>query len=153
MVSVPSELERARVYVGEECAALCAAGVACREPKIGIMVEVPAAAIAIERFDADFYSIGSNDLTQYLMAAARDSDAVAYLNDPSEPAMLRMIAQVTAHAAKTERKASLCGDAGAEPKFIAAFLRAGLRALSIAPMALGRVKGAVAKVDLSRVET
>ena len=153
MVSVPSELERARVYVREECTALRAAGVACREPKIGIMVEVPAAAIAIERFDADFYSIGSNDLTQYLMAAARDSDAVAYLNDPSEPAMLRMIAQVTAHAAKTERKASLCGDAGAEPKFIAAFLRAGLRALSIAPMALGRVKGAVAKVDLSRVET
>ena len=69
------------------------------------------------------------------------------------PAVLRMIAQVAAHAAKTGRKASLCGDAGAEPKFIAGFLRAGLRALSIAPTALGRVKGAVAKVDLSGVET
>ena len=63
------------------------------------MVEVPAAAIAVETFDAAFFSIGSNDLTQYVMAAARDSDAVAALNDPSHPAVLRLIAQVAAHGA------------------------------------------------------
>ncbi|MGD0720963.1 MAG: phosphoenolpyruvate--protein phosphotransferase [Roseiarcus sp.] len=150
MVSIPAELERARGLLHEELAGLRAAGVACREPKLGIMVEVPAAAIAIERFGADFYSIGSNDLTQYVMAAARDCEAVAELNDPVDPAMLRLIGQVATHAVATGRKASLCGDAGAEPKFVAALLRAGLRALSIAPPALGRVKAAIAQVDLSR---
>jgi phosphotransferase system enzyme I (PtsI) len=150
MVSAPSELERARSYLREEMRALRAAGVACREPKVGIMVEVPAAAIAIERFDADFFSIGSNDLTQYVMAAARDNSAVAELYDPLDPAVLRLITLVVAHADATGRKASLCGDAGAEPKFVDALLRTGLRALSISPAALGRVKASVAKLDLSR---
>jgi phosphoenolpyruvate-protein phosphotransferase (PTS system enzyme I) len=150
MVSVPGELETARRYLDEEFAALAAAGVACRRPSLGIMVEVPAAAIAVDAFNAAFFSIGSNDLTQYVMAAARDSDSVAELNDPTNPAVLRLIAQVTAHAAATGRKASLCGDAGGEPRYVEALLRAGLRALSVAPAALGRVKQAIARVDLSR---
>ena len=118
-----------------------------------MMVEVPAAAIAIERFDADFFSIGSNDLTQYVMAAARDNSAVADLNDPMDPAVLRLIAQVAAHAAATRRTTSLCGDAAAEPKYIQSLLRTGLRTLSIAPSALGRVKQAIGEVDLSRSGT
>ena len=61
-----------------------------------MMVEVPAAAIAIERFDADFFSIGSNDLTQYVMAAARDNGAVAASMIRMDPAVLRLIAQVAA---------------------------------------------------------
>ena len=56
------------------------------------MVEVPAAAIAIDQFDADFFSIGSNDLTQYVTAAGRDIGAVADLADPLNPAVLRLIA-------------------------------------------------------------
>lgn len=153
MVSVPEEVEQTRRYLREEARALRALGVASREPSLGIMVEVPAAAIAVERFDADFFSIGSNDLTQYVMAAARDESAVASLNDPMDPAVLRLIAQVAAHARATGRKASLCGDAGAEPKYVEPLLRAGLRALSIAPGALGRIKEAIAKVDLSRGAT
>ena len=116
------------------------------------MVEVPAAAITIERFDAAFFSIGSNDLTQYVMAAARDLDAVANLNDPANPAVLRLIAQVAAHGAAIGRKVSLCGDAGAEPKFIQALLTAGLRALSVAPTALASIKEAIASVDLETSE-
>jgi phosphotransferase system enzyme I (PtsI) len=112
------------------------------------MVEVPAAAILVEAFDAVFFSIGSNDLTQYVMAAARDSDAVAELNDPSHPAVLRLIAQVAAYGARVGRKVSLCGDAGGEPKFIEALLRAGLRSLSVSPAALGSVKKAIARVAL-----
>ena len=114
------------------------------------MVEVPAAAITVEAFDAAFFSIGSNDLTQYVMAAARDSDAVAELNDPSHPAVLRLIAQVAAYGARVGRKVSLCGDAGGEPKFIEALLAAGLRALSVSPAALGSAKEAIARVTLGR---
>jgi phosphotransferase system enzyme I (PtsI) len=150
MVAVPSELAVARCYLDEELAKLHAAGVACRRPDLGIMVEVPAAAIAVEAFDAAFFSIGSNDLTQYVMAAARDSDAVAALLDPSHPAVLRLIAQVAAHGVSVGRKVSLCGDAGGEPRFIEALLTAGLRALSVAPAALGRIKEAIARVDLSK---
>jgi phosphoenolpyruvate-protein phosphotransferase (PTS system enzyme I) len=149
MVTVANELLQARGILNQELAALRAAGVACRQPPLGIMVEVPAAAIAVEAFDAAFFSIGSNDLTQYVMAAARDSDAVATLNDPSHPAVLRLIAQVAAHGVATGRKVSLCGDAGGDVKLIKALLGAGLRALSVAPAALARTKEAIAGIDLS----
>jgi phosphoenolpyruvate-protein phosphotransferase (PTS system enzyme I) len=148
MVALPRELELARGCLDEAVAGLRAAGVRCRRPDLGIMVEVPAAAISVEAFDAAFFSIGSNDLTQYVMAAARDSDAVAELNDPSHLAVLRLIANVAAHGAKVGRKVSLCGDAGGDPKFIEALLRAGLRALSVSPAALGSAKEAIARVAL-----
>lgn len=151
MVAVPSELAQARLHLDQEFAALQSAGIECRRPALGIMVEVPAAAIAVEDFDAAFFSIGSNDLTQYVMAAARDSDAVAALNDPSNPAVLRLITQVAAHGAATGRKVSLCGDAAGEPRLVQALLATGLRALSVAPTALARVKQAIAHVDLSRI--
>ncbi|MFZ0208352.1 MAG: putative PEP-binding protein, partial [Roseiarcus sp.] len=148
MVTLPRELELARGHLEQALAELRSAGVECRRPDLGIMVEVPAAAIAVEAFDAAFFSIGSNDLTQYVMAAARDSDVVAALIDPSHPAVLRLIAQVAAHGARVGRKVSLCGDAGGEPKHIEALLGAGLRALSVSPAALGPAKEAIARVDL-----
>jgi phosphotransferase system enzyme I (PtsI) len=83
------------------------------------------------------------------MAAARDLDTVAALNDPANPAVLRLITQVTAHGVATGRKVSLCGDAGGEPKLVKALLNAGLRALSVAPVAIARTKQAIAAVDLS----
>jgi phosphotransferase system enzyme I (PtsI) len=148
MVALPRELELARGHLEEALSGLRAAGLPCRRPELGIMVEVPAAAIMVEAFDAAFFSIGSNDLTQYVMAAARDSDAVAELNDPGHPAVLRLIAQVVAHGAKVGRKVSLCGDAGGEPKFIGALLGTGLRALSVSPAALGSAKEAIARVNI-----
>jgi phosphotransferase system enzyme I (PtsI) len=149
MVTLPSELDRARGYLDEAFSSLQTAGIASRRPELGIMVEVPAAALAVESFDAAFFSIGSNDLTQYVMAAARDSEAVAALSDPTHPAVLRLIAEVAAHGARAGRKVSLCGDAGGEPKFIEALLKAGLRALSVSPAELGRTKEAIARVRLS----
>jgi len=148
MVALGSELEAARSMLAAEAAALSAEGIACHVPPLGIMVEVPAAAIVVEQFDAAFFSIGSNDLTQYVMAAARDNHAVSALNDPTHPAVLRLIEQVAAHGASIGRKVSLCGDAAAEPANIAALLTAGLRAISVAPFALARVKQAIARVDL-----
>ncbi len=149
MVSVPAELELARKYLDEAFDAVQDSGLPCRRPELGIMVEVPAAALALETFDAAFFSIGSNDLTQYVMAAARDNDAVAALNDPSHPVVLGLIARVAAHGAKASRKVSLCGDAAGEPKLVGPLLNAGLRVLSVTPAALGRTKEAIARVRLS----
>ena len=149
MVSVTQELEEARRYLKEELAALRQSGVPFAEPRLGMMVEVPAAALTIERFGADFFSIGSNDLTQYVLAAARDSDAVSSLNDPAHPAVMGLIARVAAHGVAVGRKVSLCGDAGGDPRLVEALLKAGLRSLSVAPAALARVKQAIAGIDVS----
>lgn len=149
MVTRPEEVSRARLLFKEVLAALGAEGVACAEAPIGMMVEVPAAALAPELFaEAEFFSIGSNDLTQYVTAAGRDIAAVADLADPSHPAVLKLIRSQVAGAQAMGRDVSLCGDAGGEPAHIPALLRCGLRSLSVAPLAIGRTKAAIALTDL-----
>ncbi|WP_422367167.1 phosphoenolpyruvate--protein phosphotransferase [Pelagibius sp.] len=150
MVTRPEELTQARRLYAEALAALRAEGVACGEAPLGMMVEVPAAAIAPELFaEAAFFSIGSNDLTQYVTAAGRDIAAVADLNDSTHPAVLKLIRALIEGAAAMERDVSLCGDAGGEPSEIPGLLRCGLRSLSVAPLALGRAKAAIAETDLA----
>jgi phosphotransferase system enzyme I (PtsI) len=148
MVTAPAELERARVMLAAEVAALRAAGVAARLPPLGIMVEVPAAAVTADLFEADFFSIGSNDLSQYVAAAGRDTAAVAELADPTQPAMLRLIRAVVDAGTARGVEVSLCGEAGADPAAIPLLLGAGLRTLSVAPALVGRAKLAIASVDL-----
>lgn len=148
MVTLPGELERARAMLHEELEALARAGMEHVRPPLGIMVEVPAAALAADTFAADFFSIGSNDLVQYVAAAGRDNAAVAELADPLQPAVLRLIEQVCRHAAAAQIELSLCGDAAADPAVIPALLRAGLRTLSMAPAAVARAKQAVSQVRL-----
>jgi phosphotransferase system enzyme I (PtsI) len=153
MVTVPRELERARAMLDEEVAALRAAGVAARRPPLGIMIEVPAAAITADLFDAaEFFSIGSNDLTQYVAAAGRDSAQVADLADPTQPAVLRLIRHVVDIAAARGIEASLCGDAGGDPTAIPSLLAAGVRSLSVAPTLVGRTKLAIAGTDLREAQ-
>jgi len=152
MVTLPRELENARAMLAEELAALEAAGVPAQRPSLGIMIEVPAAAIAADLFESDFLSIGSNDLTQYVAAAGRDVSAVADLADPTQPAVLRLIRYVVDVAAARGIEASLCGDAAADPAAIPALLAAGLRTLSVAPALVGRVKLAIAGTDLREVQ-
>jgi phosphotransferase system enzyme I (PtsI) len=119
-----------------------------------MMVEVPAAALTIDLFpEAEFLSIGSNDLAQYLAAAARDSSALAELADPIQPAMLRLLRMVVAAAAARGLELSLCGDAGADPAAVPLLLRAGLRVLSVAPARVGEVKLAIAATDLGEEGT
>ncbi|HVY98467.1 MAG TPA: phosphoenolpyruvate--protein phosphotransferase [Dongiaceae bacterium] len=148
MVTVPAELEAAREHLDAVEAELVRAGVAHKRPPLGIMVEVPSVGLTPERFAADFFSIGSNDLTQYVMAAARDLASVAYLADTRDPAVLSLIARVAAHGEAHGIEVSLCGDAGSDPGLVPHLLRAGLRRLSAAPGAVGRVKAAIAGVDL-----
>jgi phosphotransferase system enzyme I (PtsI) len=148
MVTQPSELELARDMLDAEVAALHSAGIPARRASLGIMIEVPAAAIAADRFDAEFFSIGSNDLTQYTAAAGRDIGAVTDLADPTQPAMLRLYSWVVEAARARNIEVSLCGDAGGDPSAIALLLASGLRTLSMAPALVGGAKAAVATVDL-----
>lgn len=136
MVSRASEVEAARAILLAEAADL---GMA--PPPLGIMVETPAAALALDTMPIDFASIGSNDLTQYVMAASRDgSGPVAELLDPLDPAVLRLIRLVVEQAAARDLPLSLCGDMASDPAGLEALLEAGLTRLSVAAAALGRVK-------------
>ncbi len=148
MVTVPAELSETRSLLEAVLDQLGEEGLPCARPLLGIMVEVPAAAISIGRFDAEFFSIGSNDLTQYVTAAARDIGAVAALADPLNPAVLTLIENVARHGSAAGRDVSLCGDAAADPRCIEPLLRAGLRSLSVSPASLGPAKEAIAATDL-----
>ena len=146
MVATSGEIAQTREIFAACLAELQREGKPAALPPLGIMVETPAAAIAIDQLDADFYSIGSNDLTQYVMAAARDaSGPVAALNDPRHPAVVRLIAQVVRHGLESGRPVSLCGDMASDTGLLAILLQAGLRKISVAPAALGRVKLALSQ--------
>lgn len=144
MVTTPNETASARAIFDDELQKLNHAGTAAAMPALGMMVEVPAAALAISDFDVDFYSIGTNDLIQYVCAVGRDNDTVANLYDPTHPAVLRCLEMVAAHGAETGREVSICGDMASDPAHAAALLRCGLRALSVTPAAIGPVKQAIA---------
>jgi phosphotransferase system enzyme I (PtsI) len=144
MVTVPDEMRRCRALMAEVLAQLALEGRAARSPPLGMMVEVPAAALMIADFDADFYSIGSNDLIQYAAAASRDEPELVDLAAPSR-AVLRLIAEVVDHARVSGREVSLCGDLGSQPDRVPALLDCGLRVLSVAPPTLAAVKDAVAR--------
>ena len=143
MVTVPRELDEVREMMAQVISDLSAEGAPHASPQIGMMVEVPAAALTAGSFDADFYSIGSNDLVQYTMAAARDNAALASLAEATNPAVLELIARTVSAANARGVEVSLCGDMASEPDHIEALLNAGLRTLSVAPAQVGRVKRAV----------
>jgi phosphotransferase system enzyme I (PtsI) len=145
MITVPAELEATRALLVQAVADLTAAGIPAVAPPLGMMVEVPAAALAPEQFDAAFYSIGSNDLTQYVTASARDIGSVASLADARNPGVLRLIAEVAAYGKRAGREVSLCGDAAGDPALTGALLTCGLESLSMAPNALPLVKAAIAR--------
>jgi phosphotransferase system enzyme I (PtsI) len=146
MIATPSELERAATMLDVAFAKLRQQAIACARPPLGIMVEVPAAALRAEDFTAAFYSIGSNDLTQYTMAAARDLSAVADLHDTGHPAVLALIARTVEAGIARGVEVSLCGDAAADPRLTPPLLATGLTTLSVAPRAVARLKATIATV-------
>jgi phosphoenolpyruvate-protein phosphotransferase (PTS system enzyme I) len=148
MVTTTAELAEARAILQEEVESLRAEGLPAALPALGIMVEVPAAAIAVDQFDAAFFSIGSNDLVQYVTASSRDSGQVGGVAELTHTGVLRLIAAVAAHGSEVGREVSLCGDAGGDPRAIPALLSAGVRTLSVAPALLARTKAAIRAVDL-----
>src|SRR5882757_5006018 len=144
MVTVPEELDCCRALFEQACDELHREGKQAQMPPLGMMVEVPAAALTIEDFNADFFSIGSNDLAQYVAAASRDEPQLADLARPSR-ALFSLIRNVVDHANSSGREASLCGDLAGDPEQGAALLDQGLRIFSVTPGALGPVRAAIAR--------
>ncbi len=144
MVTKPEELGWAREIRDDICRELSHQGVSYRVPQLGIMVEVPAVALTIEQFGADFFSIGSNDLIQYTLAGDRGLASLKELLDPKHPAVLELIGRVAKFGQRAEREVSLCGDMASEPDLVALLLESGIRVLSVAPAMLAKVKSAVA---------
>ncbi len=145
MVTVPEEIDRAAALLDQAVTELEAEGIPCTRPPLGIMVEVPAVAVVPDLFaKAAFFSIGSNDLTQYVTASARDIAAVSALVDPGHPAVVALIARVVDAGRRLGIDVSLCGDMGGDPAHIPALIAAGLRSVSVAPPQVGRAKLAIA---------
>jgi phosphoenolpyruvate-protein phosphotransferase (PTS system enzyme I) len=140
MVTTPAELEAARRIFVEAVDELQSEGTPAALPEIGVMVEIPAAALAIEQFDSSFFSIGSNDLAQYLTACDRTNGALVNLIDPLQPAMLSLIKHIVDYGRRAGREVSLCGDMAGEPRCVPGLLSCGLRELSVNPSALALIK-------------
>ncbi|MFN8191522.1 MAG: phosphoenolpyruvate--protein phosphotransferase [Nocardioidaceae bacterium] len=132
-------------------AAEFAAQVRARGLKPGIMIEVPSAALLAHRMmqEVDFVSIGTNDLTQYTMAADRMATDLAHLTDPWQPAVLQLIA-ITAAAGKTDGKpVGVCGEAAADPALACALVGMGVTSLSMAPAAVRGVGAQLGRVSMT----
>jgi phosphotransferase system enzyme I (PtsI) len=152
MVTIAEDIRKSALLLDEVIGELRAQGLACVRPPLGIMVEVPAVAVAPELYDeAAFFSIGSNDLTQYVMAAARDEPAVSHLNDATHPAILKLIASVVEFGRKKNIPVSLCGDIASDPRHLRPLLRAGLRSISVASDAIARVKAELSEIILGEI--
>ena len=121
--------------------------------EVGAMIEVPAAALAINMFlrKLDFVSIGTNDLIQYTLAIDRSDEQVAHLYDPVHPAVLLLLAHVISSAEKAEKPVSMCGEMAGDPNLTRLLLGMGLRQFSMHPAQIPAVKQKVKQSDASEL--
>lgn len=151
-ISARWELEACRRFVAEADAAVRRHGVQPGPYKVGIMVEIPSAAIMAEEYlrDFDFCSIGTNDLTQFTLGADRMNPKVARWYDPFHPAVLRLIA-MTAHAAqKAKKPIGIAGDMAGDPMVIPFLIGLGFTSLSVTAPRLPDVKKTILSVDSAK---
>lgn len=134
MVDIAQEVEQARGIWQRVCKKVEGSGVAVSpDIRIGVTIETPAAAICVDTFvgKADFVSIGSNDLAQYVMAADRESVELDHLLSPWQTAIMRMIQHVIWICNERGMEVSVCGEAGGEPEYLKYLIRNGLRRVSV----------------------
>ncbi|NLS06203.1 phosphoenolpyruvate--protein phosphotransferase [Rhizobium sp. P32RR-XVIII] len=142
MVTFPSEVDAMRQICREEAGELHRRGVPHRTPPIGMMVEVPAAALMLDEFEgADFFSFGTNDLAQYLVASAREEAGFSLDQEQAVPAVLRLLTQAVRLTGG--RPVSICGDMAGDPVRMSGLLAAGIRHFSVAPARLGAIRSAL----------
>jgi phosphocarrier protein FPr len=144
MVTSTSEISEARRRL-----AAVASRVGVAPPPLGVMIEVPSAAVLADRLaaEADFFSIGTNDLTQYALAVDRANPEVSSLYRGLHPAVLRLIRLVIEGGRQRGRPVAVCGELAADPAGIGVLVGLGIRELSVTPVAIPAVKEAVARLD------
>lgn len=154
MIATPSDLDAAHRALQRAAASLEGAGVPFAMPRVGIMVEVPAAVVAIEHLleQADFVSIGTNDLAQYTLAIDREDPALSHLRAPLEPSVLVMIRAVQRAAARAGKPATICGDLAAHPYAVPVLVGLGARRLSMPPTDVPYVRELLSVLTLADCE-
>lgn len=155
MIATIQEVRAAKTMIREVQDELRQAGIPFNaQIPVGIMIEVPAAVAIADQLakEVDFFSIGTNDLSQYLMASDRTNPKVAYLADAMHPAVLRMIQKIVqaAHTAKIE--VGLCGELAADPLATKILLGLGLDELSVNPQSIPAIKQAIAQLTVVEAE-
>jgi fructose-specific PTS system IIA-like component len=117
--------------------------------EVGIMVETPAAALSLESLarEADFFSIGSNDLLQYFLAVDRNHPKLEGLYDPLHPAFLRLLEGAAAQARRARRWLGICGEMAGNPDFLPLLVGAGFAELSMAPQRIAAIKERLGELD------
>ena len=121
-----------------------------RDVKLGIMIETPSAALTAATLarDVDFFSIGTNDLTQYTLAVDRGNELVSTLYSPVDPAVLRLMRTVIQDAHKGQIELSVCGEMASEPEYVMLLLGMGVRVFSLAPPMIPEIKQIIRSVKL-----
>jgi len=151
MISSLDEFREARAMVMACMDALRGEGLAFHtHPAIGMMVELPAVVEIIGDFakEADFFSIGTNDLVQYMLAVDRSNPKVAHYYQPQHPSVLRSLARIAAAGRDADIDVSVCGEMGHDPAFIPFLLGIGIRSLSLDPQFMPAVQGQIQRLDL-----
>ncbi|WDU63189.1 phosphoenolpyruvate--protein phosphotransferase [Pseudomonas poae] len=148
MVSEVDELLQIRQRLDELCVAL----ELTQRPELGVMIEVPAAALMAEQLaeHADFLSIGTNDLSQYTLAMDRDHAGLAARVDALHPALLRLIAQTCAGAAKHGRWVGVCGALASDPLATPVLVGLGVSELSVSPPQIAEIKDRIRHLDAAQ---
>jgi phosphotransferase system enzyme I (PtsI) len=152
MVTIPEEMKQARDIFDRVARRLRRRGDKLPEklPLLGAMIETPGAALAADAIalEADFFSIGSNDLAMYTLAVDRGDAEVAHLYDPLHPAVLRLMQFATEAALRLRMPVSICGEMAGNPQLIPLLLGLGIRSFSMNASAIPRVKQAVRGLDI-----
>jgi phosphotransferase system enzyme I (PtsI) len=150
MVTNPDEIRAVRRLIAREVEQLKAEGTAARaDLPVGIMIEVPGAAASADLLarEADFFSLGTNDLIQYALAVDRGNESVSYLYQPTHPGVLRMLKFVVDSAADHGIPLSVCGEMAADVETVALLVGLGVRELSVQPRAIASVRQMIREMD------
>ena len=155
MISGVEELRRAKAVFRQAEAELASEGVRAVAPiRLGAMIEIPSAALVATELavEADFFSVGTNDLVQYLLAVDRGNQRVASLYDPCHPAVVRTLQLIFEAAARQGIPVAVCGELGGDPLWAPLLLGLGVHELSMTPAALAEVRFVLRHSSLAEIK-
>ncbi|NVY96798.1 phosphoenolpyruvate--protein phosphotransferase [Lactobacillus sp. DCY120] len=155
MIATVQEFRQAKAVLDEEKAQLQAQGVALGDDlQVGIMIEIPAAAVLADQLakEVDFFSIGTNDLIQYTMAADRGNEHVSYLYQPYNPSILRLIKHVIDSAHQSGKWVGMCGEAAGDSTMVPLLLGMGLDEYSMSATSILRVRSLMKHLDTTELQ-